>query len=78
MPACALGKIPQGVNSRTMCCWGKLQTSLSSIPAPYTTALPASALPRRIAEVPSPVGPFSSLPKSAPPSIRKQRGMTPP
>lgn len=40
MPACALGKIPQGVNSRTMCCWGKLQTSLFSIPGPLHNRSP--------------------------------------
>lgn len=40
MPVCALGKIPQGVNSRTMCCWGKLQTSLFSIPGPLRNLSP--------------------------------------
>lgn len=79
MPACALGKTPQGVNSRTMCCWGKLQTSLFSIPGSLHNLSPIRSSSRRILGVPSPLGPFSSLPNSAPPSIRKREGgMTPP
>lgn len=77
MPACALGKIPQGVNSRAMCCWGKLQTSLS-IPAPCTTSLLSEALPGRILGVPSPRGPFSSLPTRSSQHPEAGRGVTPP
>lgn len=62
-----------------MCCWGKLQTSLYSIPGPLRNLSLSVALPGRILGVPSPLGPFSSLLNSAPPSIRKQEGrMTPP
>lgn len=75
MPACALGKIPQGLTPNHVL----LETPnlLYSIPAPAQPLSIHGLFPGEFLGVPSPLGPFSSLLNSAPSQYPEARRMTP-